>query len=182
MKKFATWLAIFLLPVFLCAQDESSVKIPRLSKTAIGQSGCAAYLPAGMPEFGVEASEDGSDVYTSELDVDGYRFGCIAVRFAEPDLEATPDEMEQLLIAYMEYLQGALEITGSTGIGTGHTLEDYPDARGVLDYWEDGEGTQYVVKGWVNQKYLGILLISGAAEYPYFNLQQMYLDGFRFGE
>ena len=148
----------------------------------IGQSGCSAYFPEGMPDFELSKSEDGADVYTSEVAVDGFMFGCIAVKFVEPFTDSSPEEMEGLLISYMEYLKSHFEITASAGVGKGHTLESSPDARGVLDYWEDAEKTQFAVKGWVNQRALGVMIIYGPIEYPNFNLQQMYLDGFRFRE
>lgn len=176
---------IFLTASFFNAFSQSepvSTKAPRLGKTDIGQSGCSAYLPPGMPEFDLSKSEDNSDVYTSEVELDSFVFGCIAVRFSEPFTDASPDEMEELLISYMDFLKSPFEITSAVGYGKGHLLDGYPDARGVIDYWEDGNGRQYAVKGWVNQKYIGFLYIGGAGDYPYLNLQQMYLDGFRFGE
>ena len=182
MKSFATLLAALILPMLLSAQSEETVKVPRLSKMAIGQSGCAAYFPEGMPEFELSKSEDGADVYTSDMEVDGFRFACITVKFVEPFTDSSPEELEELLIGYLEYLQSQFDIASSAGVGRGHTLESAPDARGVLDYWEDSEETQYAVKGWINQRALGIMLIYGESEYPHFNLQQMYLDGFRFGE
>ena len=182
MKSFATLFAALLFPIILSAQSEETVKVPRLSKMDIGQSGCAAYFPEGMPDFELSKSEDGADVYTSDMEVDGFRFACITVKFTEPFTDSEPDELEELLIGYLEYLQTQFEITSSAGVGLGHTLESAPDARGVLDYWEDGEGTQYAVKGWINQKAIGIMISYGPGEYPHFNLQQMYLDSFRFGK
>lgn len=176
------FLAVFLPPLFSQPETATAPEIPRLVKTDIGQSGCAAYLPEGMPAFGLDKSEDSSDVYTSEIELDSFVFGCIAVRFSEPFINSSPEEMEELLISYMEFLKGPFEITGATGYGKGHRLDGFPEARGVIDYWEDGNGNQYAVKGWVNQKYIGFLYIGGAKEYPYVNVQQMYLDGFRFGE
>lgn len=183
MKIVATCIAFLFLPFLLAAQTEATVKVPRLSKTAIGESGCSAYFPEGMPDFELTKSEDGSDVYTGEVEVDGgYLFSCITVKFGEPFTDSSPEEMEELLISYMEFLQTNFEITDAAGVGKGHTLESDPDARGVIDYWDDDEGIHFAVKGWVNQKALGIMLIYGKGEYPHFNLQQMYLDGFRFGQ
>ena len=176
------FLAFFLSALFSQPEKATSPKIPRLVKTDIGQSGCAAYLPEGMPEFGLQMSEDSSDVYTSEMEIDSFVFGCIAVRLSQPLVNFSAEDMEALLVSYMEFLKGPFEITGATGYGKGHRLDGFPEARGVIDYWEDGNGNQYAVKGWVDQKYIGFLYIGGAREYPYVNVQQMYLDGFRFGE
>lgn len=178
MKYLATWLALAFFPVFLLAQTD----VPRLSKMPIGESGCSAYFPEGMPAFEASKSEDGADVYTAEMQLGNYTFGCIAVKFSEPFSDASPDDMEELLLGYLNYLQEQFEITSSAGYGTGHVQEGLPDVRGVIDFWEDDDGFKHAVKGWVNQKYLGIMYIGGYEDYPNFNVQQMYLDGFRFGQ
>lgn len=182
MKSLATFLSFLVLPFFLAAQSDTKIPVPRLSKIPIGQSGCSAYFPDGMSEFELSKSEDGSDVYTGEANVDGYYFACITVKFAEPLTNISAEEQEELLISYMDYLKNNFGIITSAGVGRGHTLESAPDARGVLDYWEDAEKTKFAVKGWVNSNYIGIMILYGPTEYPIFNVQQMYLDGFRFGE
>lgn len=179
MKFFLPFLLTVLLPCAIFSQEKEPV--PQLSKTVIGNSGCSAYLPQGFPEFEVSFSEDSSLVYVSEMGIGNYYFGCITVKFAEPfDASVSGDEFEELLIAYMAFLENSLDITGAAGIGRGHRLESSPDARGVIDYWEDEAGNHYAVKGWANAKNLGVLYITGPDEYPYFNLQKMFLDGFRF--
>lgn len=178
MKHTATLLLLAGLP--LATMQAQADKAPRLEKTAIGSSGCSAYLPVKMPEFELTYSEDNAEVYTASMDIDSFTFGCIAVKFAEPFTDSDPDDMEELLMSYMDYLKEAFEITGSAGYGRGHTLEAYPDARGVLDYWEDAQHTQYKVMGWVNQNNLGFLYVSGPKDYPFANLQDMYLNGWRF--
>lgn len=153
--------------------------IPRLRRTNLGESGISAYLPSDFPLFTVTPSEDGSEVYTAEFAQGGFIYGCIAVRFAAPN-EGTPDDYEGLLIAYLDFLQSQIGITGAAGYGRGHTLEGEANVRGVIDYWEDAQGTKYAVKGWVNGTHLAVLYIAGPSEYPVFNAQQMYLDGIRF--
>ncbi len=177
MKHLSLGILSTCLTLSLFAQE---IKPPRLVKTVIGDSGCSAYLPAGMPEFEHSKSEDDADVYTSEMELDNFVFGCIAVKFTAPFTDSGSDDLEDLLIAYMDYLQGAFEITSAAGYGRGHTLDAYPNARGVLDYWEDGEKNQFAVMGWIDQSHLGFLYIGGAKEYPLFNVQEMYLKGWRF--
>lgn len=178
MKYLVTCIALALMPSFLLAQTDA----PRLSKMPIGNSGCSAYFPSGMPAFEASKSEDSSDVYTSEMEVGEYRFGCIAVKFAAPFTDSSPEEMEDLLVSYLDFLKEQFGVTSSVGYGKGHLQDGHPEVRGVIDYWEDADKTQFAVKGWVNQQYLGIMFIYGATEYPIFNVQQLYLDGFRFGE
>ncbi|MCB9558866.1 MAG: hypothetical protein H6709_00655 [Kofleriaceae bacterium] len=153
--------------------------VPRFERTNIGASGLSAYLPRGFPAFAVTPSEDGSDVLTAELDVGGFTFGVIAVRFKDP-IGDDGDANEELLIAYLDFLKGSVGVTGAVGYGRGHTLADAPAARGVLDYWQTGDGGELVVKGWVTSTHLAVLYITGHGEYPYFNAQQMFLDGIRF--
>ncbi len=81
VKYIATCFFLLLFPLFLVSQTEASTKVPRLVKKAIGESGCYAYFPAGMGDFELSKSEDGADVYTGEVAVDGFRFACIAVKF-----------------------------------------------------------------------------------------------------
>ena len=135
-----------------------------------------------MPEFELSKSEDDAEVYTSDLELDGFRFASVSVKFSEAFTDAEPEDLEDLLISYLDYLKEKFEIEDAAGYGRGHTLESASDAIGVLDYWEDGDGLHYAVKGWINPKYIGIMFIYGEGDYPHFNVQQMYLDGFRFGE
>lgn len=180
MKICLPFIIAAFLPFVMFSQEKEPM--PRLSKTVIGNSGCSAYLPEGFPEFEVSLSEDSSFVYVSEMEVGSFLFGCITVKLAEPFNEtASGDDYENLLISYMGYLETAFNITSTAGVGRGHTLESTPGARGVIDYWEDESGNQFAVKGWANPNNLAVLYIVGAEEYPYFSLQQMYLDGFRFG-
>ncbi len=153
--------------------------IPRLARTNIGETGLSAYLPTDFPEFTASPSEDGSQVYTAELEQGGFVYGVIGLRFAAA-LEDDPESWEQLLIAYLDFLKGQIGVTGAAGYGLGHRLESEPSARGVIDYWEDASGTQYAVKGWITQTHLAVLYIAGPTEYPVLNAQQMILDGIRF--
>lgn len=55
-----------------------------------------------------------------------------------------------------------------------------PHALGMIDYWEDRDGLSYSVKGWIDPNFLSVMYIYGEGDYPSFNLQEMYLNGFRF--
>lgn len=180
MKSFIAFSIAFLTSILLAAQSAPSTPIPKLVKKTIGQSGCSAYCPEGMPDFELSQSEDSSDVYTSEIEVNGFFYSCIAVKFKEPFTDSSPEELEALLMSYLEYLEDQFKVIWTAGAGNGHLLESAPDARGVLNYWKDIEGTQFAVKGWVSQKALGVMILYGEEEYPNLNLQQMYLNGFRF--
>jgi hypothetical protein len=141
--------------------------------------GCALYAPAGFTFGEPSLSEDGSQVWLGETLVGEHTFYAIVVRFKEPVGEDGAAN-EQLLLAYMQFLHGPMAVQAAAGAGLGHRLESHPPARGVIDFWQDETGNQHAVKGWVDPYRLAVLGISGPREYPIFNVQQMYLDGFRF--
>jgi hypothetical protein len=154
-------------------------KVPRLSKQAIGACGCSLYAPEGFSVGAPQKSDDGSDVYTGSVKVDGWEFGVIAVKFGS-DLGNDGDANEAMLLSYLEFLKTQLDITGAVGVGKGHKLDSNPNARGVIDFWKDKDGDDWAVKAWVDGKHLGVLYVAGKGDYPIYNVQQLFLDGFRF--
>jgi hypothetical protein len=168
---------MLLLSGSIFAQAPAKRPVPRMQKVEISKTGCSLYMP-GSPEFNISKSEDGSDVYIGEVEFDGFRYAVVCVKFAEamPEKEGRVD----LLISYMNFLQGQFGITAAAGYGKGHTLESNPNADGVIDYWVDETENEWAVKGWIDGNYLAVLCLYGAEEHPYFSVQQMFLDGFRF--
>ena len=154
--------------------------VPRFSKTPIGTCGCALYAPPGLVFGEPSSSEDGAQVWTGEVKQDGWTYGAVAVRFKDPFVDAKPEDLEDLLIGYLGFLQSQANITKAVGVGRGHTHSENPGARGVIDYWEDADGDRWAVKGWVDKDRLAVLFVAGKGEYPWFSAQQLYLDGFRF--
>lgn len=152
---------------------------PRFAKTPIGTCGCSLYAPPGLSFGAPEKSPDGADVWTGEVTVDGYTWGAIVAKFPTP-MEGTPDRMEPLLVAYLDFLRGQLGIVANVGVGRGHTHTENPAARGVIDYWKDAAGDSWAVKGWVDNRMIAVLFVSGKQDYPYLTAQSLYLDGFRF--
>jgi len=160
--------------------NSQTTSIPRLEKMSIPECNCSVYMPKGTQPFIKAFSEDSSLVFTSDyFTEDNFSFGAITVKFKQ-SIGTDKVANEQLLCGYMDYIKSQLAITASAGYGKGHTLEKYPDAVGVIDYCSDDEGFQYAMKGWINQNNLAILYIAGTTDYPHFNLQQMFLDGFQF--
>ena len=159
---------------------QTAQKVPRLTKTAVSNSGCYAYFPSSTDKikFELTYSQDSAKVYTGEV-IDGdYHFAIIVVKMKEklPNYE----EKEKMLVGYLDYLQTAFEITNAAGYGKGHQLESNPNATGIIDYWEDAEENKWSIKAWADENTLAVMMLYGPKEYPIFNVQQMYLDGFRF--
>jgi hypothetical protein len=153
-------------------------QVPRFEKFPVGNTGCTVYTP-GDPNFELAYSEDSSLVYTGEVATDSFNYFVICVAFAQP-MSDLPSERETLLTNYLNYLQQSFGITESAGYGLGHTMEGHPDAQGMIDFWVDGDGDQWQIKGWIDKNHLAVLGIYGSGTYPYFNAAQLFLNGFRF--
>jgi hypothetical protein len=171
-------IGLFLVVISCVFTIYSQEPVPRFQKYPVLETGCSYYLPDSV-DFETSYSEDSSVVITGEVMFGDYFFSTITVKFSE-DMEATPDDLPVMLESYMNFLMGSFDIVESAGIGWGHTLESNPDAIGAIDYWVDSEGTQFAVKAWCDEDFMAILFLYGYEEYPYFNAQQMFLDGFRF--
>jgi hypothetical protein len=180
MIRFLSISMAFLFPFVLSAQNT----VPRLSKFPVAQTGCSVYLPGSPGEFEKSLSQDSSEVYTGEVQHGDHFFAVILVKFTESTASEiqTPEVKAMLMESYLDYLKAQFGITASAGYGRGHTLESAPSAVGVIDFWEDAEKKQYAVKSWCNGQILSVLLLYGPKEYPHFNVQQLFLNGFRFPE
>ena len=171
--------ALLLATAAVSEPAPAAAPVPRFSRMEVPGGGCALYAPKDFAFAPPSKSEDGSDVWQGEVSVGAWSFGAIVVKFPAP-MEASGDELETLLISYLDFLKTQASITKSTGVGRGHTQADQPAARGVIDYWEAESGEDWAVKGWVDNSRLAVLFIHGHGEYPYLSAQQIYLDGFRF--
>lgn len=158
-----------------------SQNAPRFIKTDVADSGCKIYLPGKADPVDVSYSPDSSIVYTIEtLDTTAgayYHFGSIVVNLNGVDLTGQEEDM---LIAYMDYLKDAFKIESSVGYGKGHTLSTHATAKGVLDYWEDADGDNWVVKGWAAESTLFVMFIYGPDDYPNQNVVDIFFKGARF--
>jgi hypothetical protein len=180
MKKIFSAIVLFLVGNLALMAQAGDTPVPRFEKQLAFDGGPSVYLLKGTDPYEKSLSDDGSEVYTAEGSQGEYNFASIVVRFVPPMKDASPEDMEGLLVGYLEFLQTQFGVTEAAGVGRGHTKESLPDVRGVIDYWVDADGLRYAIKGWVDQNFLGVQMIYGPDEYPIFNAQQMFLDGFRF--
>lgn len=171
-------LILSLIAAFAAVSQAQTV--PRFARYDVAGTGCKVYLPADPGGFEMTLSEDSSEVYTAEVqDPDGFNFAVIVVKFSEP-LSDDDDEKTDMMTSYLDFLQEQFSISGAAGYGKGHTMENAPEAVGVIDYWEDEDGLQYAVKSWCDGKFLAVMMLYGSEEYPLYNAQDMFLNGFRF--
>lgn len=155
---------------------------PRLSRIPVGTCGCALYAPGGMSFDPPTKSDDGADVWTGEAASGAWTFGAVVVRFGATMPTTDGAGLEDLLVQYLEFLKGQAGIVGAVGVGRGQIHAENAAARGVIDFWKDKDGASWAVKGWVDAHRLAVLYVRGQGDYPYFNAQELYLDGFRFVE
>ncbi len=178
MHKILSFITFIFCSISVVGQ--SDYKAPRLTKTAISNTGCFAYLPNQNIEhkFELNYSPDSSKVYTGEFADGEFSFTIILVK-----MNATltsVEEKDEMLTGYLDYLKTTFEINNATGYGKGHLLPSSPTAIGFIDYWEDEDDTKYAIKAWTDENVIAVMMLYGPKEYPYFTVQQMFLDGFRF--
>jgi len=146
--KQAAWLMLFTLG-FTFARSQT------LKKYAISNSGCSVYMYCDPGRFDVDQSEDSSNVYTAECKKDDVTYGVICIKLLHP-VDILQDA-EDLMISYVDYLKMQFKIKKAAGYGKGHTLPKNDNTRGVLDYWEDGEGNSWKMKAWTDGNFIGVL-------------------------
>ncbi|MBL7812444.1 MAG: hypothetical protein JNL57_09505 [Bacteroidetes bacterium] len=156
--------------------------VPRFVRVPISSTGAEIYIPktpAGTnPEFELTYSEDSSGVYTTDVVVDSFHFAAVFIQLKQA---AEKTDREELLIHYLDFLKGQFGITQYAGYGKGHTLNRCDSCIGVIDYWAAADETQYSVKGWMDEgKHMAVLILYGKGDYPYYNVQDMFLNGILF--
>lgn len=174
-------LACILLLTGLVSLAQETVK-PSFRKYPVESTGCFLYLLTPPGNWSVEKSEDGSDVYTHSQEVENFSYDVIAVKFADPLTGAVREELEDLLISYLDFLKGQFEVSESIGYGRGHQLPGDETAIGVLDFWKGADGSQTKIKGWINEGFLAVLLVSGTTDPSENAYTDVFLNGFRFSE
>jgi hypothetical protein len=178
MKQFIT-VALVLITSCLLAQESS---YSTFRKYAVESTGCFVYLPATPGGWKIEQSEDGSDVYTNSVEAEGLIFDIIVVQFGEPLTGAGAEDLETLLISYLDYLKGAFIIKESVGYGKGQQLPGNEAVVGVLDFWKDSEGNPCKIKGWINETHLAVMMVTGTTDPSENGITDVFLNGFRFPE
>lgn len=153
--------------------------VPRFAKYAIAASGCHCYFPADPGSFDIQKSDDGLNMYVGEVNSGGAYYSIILVDLGDTYANAGKTELESLMTSYLDFLKGQLSITEAAGYGLGHTMESNVDAAGVIDFWEDADGTDYDVKAWCDSHFLAVLMVYSKEEINY-NYKSLFLNGFRF--
>ncbi|MBK7174021.1 MAG: hypothetical protein IPH84_12475 [Bacteroidales bacterium] len=171
MKK--SLLIICLLMIVICA----AMSQDQLKKYDIGDSGCSAYFYNNPGQAEVSFSPDSSKVYTLEsLDESGNTYSIIVVDLA---IDLPGEEVENILISYLDYLKEQFGVLSSAGYGKGHKLDTHASAKGINDFWSSQED-DISVKAWGDPGYLAVMMVFSAKGTDVFSKSQVFFNGFRF--
>jgi hypothetical protein len=163
---------LFFLLSYLLIVNCSNGQI--FKKYPIGASGCSAYFFCDPGNFNLSKSPDSSYVYTGECVNDNVAFGVICVKLNESISDIVTSE--SMLISYLDFLKGSLNITQSAGYGKGHRLKGREDTRGVIDFWVDKDKANWNVKGWTDGKFITVMYGFSKKELPVTKVNT-FLDG-----
>lgn len=168
-----SWLGFLLAACISCSAGAQS-----LTKYAISNSGCSAFLYCDPGDIRHQISADTSEIYTAECTNGSTSYGLFCAKFASPIRNL--QDAEDVLTDYMDYLKKSVfNITTSTGYVKGQRLNGREDTRGIMDSWQDGDKQGYKVKGWTNGKYLCVLYAYSKKEIAEADVKP-FLDGIVF--
>lgn len=171
MKKHILFFVLF-LGIFAFAQ------VPRFAKYDVAETGAQIYLPA-PPSWEKSVSEDKSEIYLTSTVSGDTEYGVIVVKLTDEAAKGNQNP-EALMESYVYYLnENVFKFTGKTDFGKGHTLDNQPNVKGILQYAETEDKTQYVVKSWTNTSMIAVMYIASKKEIN-INFQEIYFKGFRF--
>lgn len=149
---------------------------PRFKKYNVAETSMQIYLPT-EPKWDKTNSEDGSEVFVYDDLFGKINYNAIVVKI-NPTL--VNDNPESLLENYMVFLENSVYLLDQkAGFGKGHTLENQPKVKGILQMGKSKDGKEYKILGWTDGKYLAVLSTSSLEEMN-FNVQELFLRGIRF--
>lgn len=165
---------LLLLMVNFCVM--TFAQTPRFKKYNVGETPVQIYLPT-EPKWDKSLSEDGSEVYFYDDLFGTMDYTAIIVKLSS-DIE--PGKTEALLESYMTYLEDSVfSLDQKAGYGKGHTLDNQPTVKGLLQIGKSKEGKEYKILGWTDGKYIAVLATSSLEEMNY-SIQELFLKGIRF--
>ena len=169
MKKIL-FLFVFSFSVICFAQT------PRFKKYNVAELPVQVYLPT-EPKWDTSTTGDGDEVYVYDDLFGKMNYTAIIVKIAK---SLKNDNPEKLLESYMVFAENSVFfLEQKAGLGRGHTLDNQPNVKEVLQYGKSKNGKDYQIRGWTDGKYIAILATSSLEEMNY-NIQELYLKGIRF--
>lgn len=170
-------LAFTLLTFMACSHTLPAQE--RMAHYPVAQTGITVYMPVNPGAFEFNYSADSAKIYRGVAETaDSIAWGVVVAELKDTLPGAFKPET---LKGFMNYLQQVFGITGSAGYGEGHTLDNYPNAVGIIDFWGDEAGYDWSVKGWADGRYLCVLFVAARDEIEKnYTKTQLFFNGVRF--
>jgi hypothetical protein len=143
----------------------------------IGDTGCRALLIPADNTISRTKTESGDDLYFHDTTEAGVTYGIICVCLQQ---QYSLEEASEMLGSYMEKLHQPFFIRHNVGQQNGADWNSY-HTKTIVDYWQDGDGCDWKVKGYTNGSILAVLYVRNIAQLEV-TKQDLYLDSFHFGE
>ena len=154
----------------------SFAQTPRFAKYSVATTPVEIYLPT-EPKWHPTKAKDGSEIYIYDDHFGKINYTAIIVKLSTA---TTVENSENLLQQYLLSSEDSFfSLVQKAGIGKGHTLDNQPLVKGILQMGKSKDGKEYKIMGWTDGTYIAVLATSSLAEMNY-NIQEMFLRGIRF--
>lgn len=157
--------------VFLATSFVLRATAPRFKRYLICP-GCSTYLNSSACTLQVRQTRDGDKIYFNEYTEDGVTYGTICVQMR--DAYALEDA-ESILVHYLNRVRKPMQIACNVSMEINTTSEQLT----ITDYWQDGAGIDWKIKGYTNGRIVGVLYVKNISDTTV-NNHDAYLNGFRF--
>jgi len=176
MKKLS-----LLILIIIIGSNLLKAQAPIFHKYPIAETGYAVYFPKNPGNFEVTYSKDSLLMYLGNVEFDNIGYDMILTLLNDTYANTSKEELEKLLVTNLDFLKGIYNVSDTTGYVRGQKIKTYPNVTGILDSWKDKYGSDIIIKGWVNNKVLVVLVVSGKPLPPY-DFQTLFLNRFVFGK
>jgi len=163
--------------IFLYIFFSSPLFAQDAARVPISNTGCTVQVICFPGRFDAYALDDEATVYADDCEKDGVTYGiyCIQLKKAVADLDAAEDTT----IGYLDFMKLDNGIAKSKGYDKNHKLNKDESTRGIFDTWEDADKNKWKVKAWTNGKFICVLYVHSAKEFPE-KKTEIFLEGLRF--
>lgn len=165
-----------LLLIMLSCSVIYFAQTPRFKKYSVAETPLQIYLPT-EPKWEKTNSDDGSTIYSYDDLYGKINYSAIIVKL---DASVDNGDPEKLLEKYLVFLEDyVFSLNQKAVFGKGHTLDNQPKVKGILQMGKSKDGKDYKIMGWTDGKHIVVLATSSLEEMNY-NIQEMFLKGIRF--
>ncbi len=164
---------------FIVACTSLPAQTPQFKTYQVDNTGYFALFPANPGIAEVTMSDNELKAYSLEVEYASEHYGLVLILLEDKFAQSDRETLQNLLISYMEFMKMSYDISSSIGYIKGQVNITNPTAMGIQDFWEDQNGLQWAVRGWVTNEALAVLYVhSDLPQSTYVPYE--FLDGFVF--